>query len=109
MRAGWLRHRVTIQEQAPEQDAYGERRSTWIDSATVWASVEPLRGREYLEARQEQAEISHRVAMRFRPGLSPAMRLKLDSGRVLVIESVVNPLERRERLELMCRELVEAA
>jgi SPP1 family predicted phage head-tail adaptor len=107
MRAGWMRHRVTIQARTAAQDGYGERQPAWADVATVWASVEPLRGREYLEGRQEQADISHRVAMRHRPGVSPAMRLQLEGGRVLVIESVINPLERGERLELMCRELIE--
>lgn len=107
MRAGWLRHRVVIQERAPEQDSYGEERPAWVDAATVWASVEPLRGREYLEARQGQAEVSHRVGMRYRDGVGPAMRLRLPGGRVLVIESVINPLEQGERLELMCRELVD--
>lgn len=107
MRAGWLRHRLTIEAPHSTKNTFGEDVVTWVDEATVWASVEPLRGREYLEARQQQAEVTHRVAMRYRDGVEPKKRLRFGQRRLL-IESVVNPLERGERLELMCREMVEA-
>lgn len=86
------------------RNSFGEEVIGWVTAATVWASVEPLRGREYIEAKQGQVEVSHRVVMRFREGVGPEMRLRLAGGRVLEIESVINPLERGERLELMCAE-----
>lgn len=106
MRAGWLRHRVEILAKEASQNGFGEEVVTWVPAATVWASVEPLRGREYVEAKQGQVEVSHRVVMRYREGMGSEMRLRIPGGRVLEIESVINPLERGERLELMCREAV---
>ena len=106
MRAGWLRHRVEILAKEASQNGFGEEVVTWVTAATVWASVEPLRGREYIEAKQGQVEVSHRVVMRWHEGVGPEMRLRIAGGRVLEIESVINPLERNERLELMCREAV---
>jgi len=107
MRAGWLRHRVEILAKEASQNTFGEEIVTWVTVATVWASVEPLRGREYIEAKQGQVEVSHRVVMRHWLDVGPEMRLRLEGGRVLEIESVINPLERNERLELMCREAVD--
>ena len=72
------------------------------------AGVEPLRGREYMEAKQGQADVSHRVIVRYRASVVPTMRLYLEDGRGFEVESVINRLERDEQLELMCRELVNA-
>ncbi|MBO8183770.1 MAG: phage head closure protein, partial [Archaeoglobus sp.] len=47
MRAGELRHRITIQQMQDTQNEYGEPTKEWVDAATVWASIEGLRGREY--------------------------------------------------------------
>ena len=110
MRAGWLRHWVEVLAKEASRDSFGAEVITWVTAATVWASVEPLRGREYIEAKQGQVEVSHRVVMRWREGIGPEMRLRIAGGptgvggRVLEIESVINPLERNERLELMCAE-----
>jgi len=46
MKIGKLRHRITIQEKVTVPDGYGGVTSTWKDVATVWSSVEPLKGRE---------------------------------------------------------------
>ncbi len=107
MRAGWLRHRVEVLEKVAGRDSFGAEVTAWATAATVWASVEPLRGREYIEAKQGQVEVSHRVVMRKSVAVAASMRLRLEGGRVLEIESVIDPLERGERLELMCREMVE--
>ena len=106
IRAGYLRHRLTLQDKVVVQNDYGEETITWSTTATVWGTIEPLRGREYMEARQEQANISHRVRMRHGPTVKPTMRI-LNDGRVFEIESVINPLERNRCLELRCREEID--
>lgn len=108
MRAGALRHRVTLKTKTVSRDTFGEEDVTWTTVATVWGSVEPLRGREYMEAKQGQADVSHRVIVRYRASVVPTMRLYLEDGRGFEVESVINRLERDEQLELMCRELVNA-
>lgn len=107
MRAGRYRHRVTIKEKVVSRDTYGEEDITWTPVATVWADLQPIRGREYLEMDASQADVSHRVYLRWREGIVPTMRLYFGE-RVLHIESVIRPREIREALELICRELVNA-
>ena len=89
--AARLRHRVTLQEAASAADQYGQPVETWAAVATLWASVEPLRGREFYQAQQVN-------------GVSEKQRI-LYGSRILEIASP--PIDREERhidLELLCVE-----
>ena len=104
MKAGALRHQVTIQRLTITQGSAGEVIETWSDVATVYAAVEPLSGREYWQAQQVAAETSIRVRIRYRAGLETTMRV-IHDDRTLEILSIVDPEERHRELQLMCREL----
>ena len=105
MRAGRLRHRVTLQRKVVTRDAYGGEVITWTDVATVWAAVEPLRGRELEAAAQAGAELSARIVMRYRSDVVPEWRVAWD-GHVYDIEAVVDVDGRHRTLELRCREVL---
>ena len=105
MRAGKLRHRVTIESPSESQSDSGEVTSTWAAIATVWAAVEPLSGRERLAAEQAGAEVAVRVRMRYVAGVTPTCRI-LHGTRYLEIAAVIDPAERGAELELLCREAV---
>ena len=105
MRAGQLRHRVTIQQKSVARNSYGEEVITWADVDTVWASVEPLRGREFIEMRRAGAEVTTRIRMRYRSGIAPEMRVVYGS-HTYDIKSVVHVEERQRELHLMCREVI---
>lgn len=105
MRAGRLRHRVTIQSKTVTQNSYGEEVITWTDVDTVWASIEPLRGREFEELRRAGADLTTRIVMRYQAGIVPEMRAT-EGGHTYDILSVVNVEERDRELHLMCREVL---
>ena len=106
MRAGQLRHRVTLQQKGSvTQNEFGEEVISWTTVDIVWASVEPLRGREFIQAKQEQAMIDTKIRMRHRDGVTPVLRA-VWNGRVYDILSVVRPEERQREIELMCREVL---
>ena len=113
MRAGRLRHRVTIQEKSVSQNSFGEEVITWTDVKTVWASIEPLRGREYIELRQAQADVTTRIRMRHWPGnsqasgITPSMRLAHGSRVFEIVAPVKNVAERDIQDEVMCKELID--
>ena len=108
MKAGSLRHRVTIQQLTITQGTAGEVIEGWSDVATVYAAVEPLSGREFWQAQQVAAESQIRVRIRYRAGLDTTMRV-IHDVRTLEILSIVDPEERHAELQLMCREIQEAA
>lgn len=71
---GTLRHRVLIQQQVTTRDSDGVEQTAWVDVATVWASVEPLSARDFIQSGQGQSNVTKRVTMRAR-ALKPTMRL----------------------------------
>lgn len=104
MRAGKLRHRITIEQPtAGSADVYGERDDSWSEFAERWASVEPLTGREFFAAQQVQSAVTHKVILRHLEGVTEQMRIKHDS-RYLYVISVRNIAERDRMLELLCAE-----
>lgn len=103
--AAIFRHRITLQELVTGQDEAGQPVQEWQDVATVWAAVEPLRGREYWAAAQVQSEVTTRIRIRYRSGIRPDMRV-LYGGRVFNVTAVIDPEERHVELQLMCREAV---
>lgn len=96
--------RLTIQAAARTQDASGGESVTWSDVLTTWGHVESLRGREYVEAQGVGVDITHRVRIPYRAGVTSGHRLALSDGRMLDIKSVVNIDERNADLELVCVE-----
>ena len=105
MNAGSLRHRFAIKTAQETTDSFGVTVETPITFATVWASIEPLSGRELFQAQQVQAEVTHRVRMRYLAGVTAKMKGYYGT-REFQILSVANRDERNRELEIMCKELV---
>lgn len=103
MEIGKLRHRITFQDSMKVSDEHKGHTVTWTNFVTVWASVEPLTGREYFFSHQVKAEVTHRVKIRYRDDITEKMRVKF-GARVLGIESILDIKERHEVLEIFCRE-----
>lgn len=103
MDLGSLRHRITIEEATISRDGYGGETKAWATVATVWAAVEPLQGREFLEGRRAEAEVNTRIRIRYRAGILPGMRITW-GNHVYDIGSVIEHNSDRREIRLMCRE-----
>lgn len=106
MKTGDLRHRITIQENQTVKDAEGITEDNWVDTATVWAAIKPLHGRELLAAQAVQSETTGRIEMRYRPGIKPSQRAVF-GGRIFEILAVLNIEERNRELRLLTKEVVQ--
>jgi len=107
MNAGSLRHRCWLLTPTHAGDGYGTVTTTWGTATVCWGSLEPLRGREWIESGMENSEISARFRMRYFAGVAPTMRLSFGS-RTFEIVAVLDAGERHRELELMLKELVVA-
>ena len=108
MRAGELRHRVTLQQRAGSQDALGGQLPTWSDVATVWADVEPLTARALMAAQANRSELTHTVTIRYQsrfagPQYMATLRV-LYGARALNINGSIDVGERHKMIELLCSE-----
>jgi SPP1 family predicted phage head-tail adaptor len=108
VQSGRLRHRVTIQSATETRDAVGAVTKTWATLASVWASVEPLGGREFFSASQVQSDVTTRIRIRYRADVTEKMRVVhvADSASSLTnyydITAVIPLNEKRHELHLMC-------
>lgn len=104
MRAGSLRHRADLQQQGTTVDpATGDRVTAWVNvAAAVPVEIVPLSGREFLAAAASQSQVTSRITMRYRPGVTAAHRLR--QGDVVYNIEAVLPDNKsgREWLTLMC-------
>jgi SPP1 family predicted phage head-tail adaptor len=110
-RIGRLRHRLRLQTATETLNAHGEAVRTWSDAATVWGSLEPLRGVERFTAQQVQADVTHRCRMRHHEAItySAAMRV-MHGGRTFHVQGPPLNLEERDRMvELLLIEATDVA
>lgn len=107
MQAGRLRRRIVIKQPVEARNGFGDVITTWSTVATVWGSVEPLRGREYMLGQQVQAETTVRIRMRYRSDVLPSWRV-VEGAHVYDIKDIVYDPRRRE-MDLMCADTVQGA
>lgn len=73
-----LNRRITLQRKGSGEDdaGYPSDPDEWIDIDTIWASREPLRGREFFAAAADQAEKTVIYKIWYRDEIHPDMRFK---------------------------------
>lgn len=101
---GRLNKRAALQSATATTDGQGGRAKVWATFATVWALVEPLSGREALNAAQVTATYSTGVTIWYRADVSVKQRLVVE-GRTLQIDSVQDPTGLKDELRLLCTEV----
>jgi len=104
MRSGNLKHKIIIQTYSGPQDDFGEVTKGWSDFEMAYASITPLSAKEFFKAGTHN-EVSHKIIIRFIPGIIPKMRIVFDT-RIFNIESVLNIREENRSLQLICTEFV---
>jgi len=103
MQAGKLRKSIELQRRSTIQDDYGQPQPVWETVATTNAEFELLSGRELIAAQAVQSEVTHNVTIRYRAGITPAMRISY-GGRLFNIHAVLDESERHRMLTLLCSE-----
>ena len=107
MQAGFLRNQVELQTNSPSTNGFGEQIASWTTVATVWASITPLSGREFVEAKAREVDATVRITIRYRSDMLPTPNWRVKFGsRYYDIDSVINRDERGKTVDLMCREVM---
>jgi SPP1 family predicted phage head-tail adaptor len=111
VRAGSLRNLISIQQKTVTVDSNGDRTEAWDSYHDAWASIETGNGREFFQAKQTWADLSHTITMRWKEGIKHEMRVlfedpKTNTSRYFSIRAVLNPDERTEMMRLQCSEAI---
>lgn len=104
MSAGKYTKRLTLKRPVKTESGFGDAVTSWTDVGTVWASIEPLKGREALLAQQLQAPQDCRICIRYHPALATldaTWRTEYNSV-IYNISSVANVGLANVEFELMC-------
>lgn len=109
MRAGNLRHRVSILDKLEPSDGHhGFNDEPFVVANRIPAFVEPLTGTSRERAMQVDPRISVRVTLRFRNDVKSGQTVRFhsaDGNRDLeIVGPPVDVREGRRELQLMCRE-----
>ena len=103
MQIGQLNKLVTIQYPTVVPDAMGGFTDTWVQAATAWAAIWPTSAKETVESNSLAMVVSHKIRIRHRSVFKPEWRIKF-GNRYFSIVSIINPNEKNEWLDLMCKE-----
>ncbi len=102
---GKLRHQVEILKPIISKDALGQEVENLEVQKTVWASIEPLSGKEYFSAKQVNSEVNIKITIRYIGSLLPHWVVQFGQ-QVFNIETIINFEERNKYLQLLCSEKV---
>lgn len=102
MKAGELDQRVTLQRREQGEDEAGQPFDDWVNVATVWAAVRPLRANDLIRANAITNIMDAKVVLRYRPGITSAMKVQHGTD-TYSIESVIDVKSGRRELELLCK------
>ncbi len=105
MDIGRTNKRITFCRYEEKENALSQTEQTLTEVKTVWASVEPTRGREYQEAQRVRPELTYKITTRYHKGITPDLFIRFGE-RYFNIVSVINVRERNEMLEMVCVEKI---
>lgn len=97
--AGMLRHSIEWQQRTSTSDGMGGSVDGWTTVTTVRAFVKPKTGGERWQSMRTEANITHRIFMRYNASVTPAMRIVFN-GRPFQVKAVLNVEERNKWLEV---------
>lgn len=107
MRAGKLRHLVTIQANTPTQAADGSLVDGWATfstAANLPADIRTEGGREFWRQRQMNSELTHEVIIRYFAGIRANMQV-VWGARTFQVSAVINDEAKKRFTRLVCKEL----
>jgi SPP1 family predicted phage head-tail adaptor len=106
--AGKYRHVITIQQLLTTENTYGETirndDTNWEDVLTTRAGIFPISGKDYFNEDVINAEITHKIQMRYQTGIDSSMRIKFGNRIFDIISPPIDFQERHREIQLMCKE-----
>lgn len=104
---GRLNQHITIQRlDKTARDALGQpKKDAWVDVCACWAEITVASVREFWAAKAAHAELTHRVTIRYRKGITADMRVLWGSRELKIAAPPADYNSRRQYLVLKCREV----
>lgn len=105
-RIGRMRAGLRFESPPTARDGMGEVRSgTWSEAFKTRGTIRPERGTTFQEGQSLNTEVTHRIVIRHRSGITPKMRIiEISTSRSFEIRSIDNVGNKNRWLHCMCQE-----
>lgn len=103
---GARRRRLVLERPVDEPDGFGGRLRRYVAGPILWGALEPLGSAAAPRGGRTERAGLYRVSLRYRPGVTPAMRLA-DGPRRFTILAADDPDGSRRDLVCEVEEIVE--
>lgn len=100
---GSLRNRIKIQRESFTPDGLGGGTNAWADYAEIRAFIKPISGSERLYSMRLEANVTHRIFIRYRDDLTTKDRISY-KGRLMQIRALINLEEANKFIEIYADE-----
>lgn len=101
---GALKRRLVLEAPVATPDGLGGATQAFETVAALWAQVEWLSGREIWRMGRPEQLSTHRITLRWRPGVDAGQRLR-DGSRIFDIRTTADPDGGRRRLVCLVEEI----
>ncbi|MCM3616681.1 phage head closure protein [Sutcliffiella horikoshii] len=105
MNSGKLNRPITVKESVNVKNTGGGMKTEFRPVLSTFANINTLSGREFWQAQQMEASVSHKVTIRYREGLKRS-QFVFYNKRKFEIQYIFNRDEGNKFLELYCLESV---
>ena len=106
MRSGQLRHVIKVQEKTNTIDGTGSTVTVWSDKFQTRAAIWPLKSKERLESMKIESEVTNKIRIRYRSGITSKERIKFGSRIFEIKGTPINPDERNIMLDILVTEII---
>jgi len=104
MKAGNLKHPITMQEATVTSDGYGGGEKEWIPFASARAAIWPQKGKEHVVDGKVQMYMHTIIRIRYQSGITTDMRVITGTGKIYEILYVKDVFGMSRVIDLWCRE-----
>lgn len=101
MHSGKLNARIAIQQRQTGTGPIGQPINTWVDIATVWASVRHNSGLETIKADASVSTVKASIRIRWRTDIKADMRV-MHGETTYDIKAVLPDMTSRQHVDLVC-------
>lgn len=105
MDIGRLNKRITFYRYEDRINEYSQDVQELVKLKTVWASIEPTTGKEYLEAQRIRSELTYKIYTRYFEAASSNLIIGFKGRKFEIVSPPINQRENNEMLLFVCTEM----
>jgi len=101
-----LNKKMSLYRRTTVKNSFGEPVETDVKVCDLWVALWPISAKEHIQSDRETMEISHRIRIRYRSGITQGMVFKLGSREFEITQGPINVNEDNRLIDFVVKERV---